>query len=307
VSDFDSYFNGAGTMKILKFVKNGLAIAAFAAMGALSSGALAADAVIDCCFVTGLNSLQDTDADRILRGGTVITSGQFMTGDVIQSMLRIDTVNTNPINGAVGTLNYQLTALATLTITSIVDITGGSCDVGDQCIARTSASVSAYEIPNGTNYLAQAPVTGFANVVSAGTLVLTLGTTAADDFWFIQFTNTGNTIGSIATAPQGSSQQGLYVFGVSATSNPGNIPFLPNSILDGRTPATCPICGAPTLHDFVGNGSGYALDTSGGGTNTGYLLSTNTTVLFNVPEPGTLALLGLGLVATWFGGIRRKA
>ena len=293
-------------MKILNGVKNGLAIAAFAIAGSLSFGAQAANATIDCCFVPGLNELQDSDADRILRAGTVITSGNFATGDVIQSLLRIDTVNSAQINAAVGNLNYQLDAVATLTITSIVDINGGTCDLGDQCIARTSASVQVYEQNNNTNQLALAPASGIA-AAQAGTLVLTLGTTAADDFWFIQFTNTGNTIGAIAAAPQGSSQQGLYIFGVSATSNPGNIPFQPEGVTDGRTPATCPICGAPTTHDFIGNGSGFALEN---GVNNGWLLSTNTTVLFNVravPEPGTLVLLGLGLAALSFGGLRRKA
>ena len=291
-------------MKILDLLKKGVGIAAFAAVATMSTGAHSA-AVINCCFIDGLNTLQDSDADRILRTVTVdgvpvtqvVTGGQFQVGDVVESILRIDTVNSAAINGAVGTLNYGLWAYATLTINAITDTLGGSCDVNDTCIAQTTPVVEVYEDLVGTNYLTQAPATGIAGV-QADDLILTLGLVDTDDFWAITFNRTAaGEISNIAGAPQGSGQAGLYVFGLSATSNPGSIPFAPDGTLQSVT---------GTYHDFIGDGSGYARET---GVNSGWLLSTNTTVLFNrVPEPGSLALLGLGLAAaSWFGGRRRKA
>src|SRR4029453_16286686 len=126
---------------------------------------------IDCCFVTGVNEIEDTNVDRILRDGVVIESGTFQPGDVVESLLRFNTVNNQNINVAVGDLTYQLTAYATLTIVSVTDTLGETCDIGDACVAVTNPIVSVYEIDNSTDYLAQAPATGITNVQTDGTLV----------------------------------------------------------------------------------------------------------------------------------------
>jgi len=282
-------------MTILKYVNKALGVAAFAALATISFGAHA-DAIIDCCFTTGVNTLQDSDADRILRGGMAVTGGTFQSNDVIQSLLRIDTVNGNDIQVATQNINYQLIAIASLTLGAITDTNGGTCDVGDTCVAQATPTVNVYEFSNNsTNFLAQAPDTAISTITSTGTLVLSLANTQPDDFWTITFTRTAaGEITTIASATPGSPQAGLFVFGTSATANPGNIPFTPNAMPDGVTGA---------LHDFVGNGSGYQRET---GVNSGWLFSTNTSVSFLVvPEPGTLLLIGLGLSALGFG-LRRK-
>src|SRR5690348_1877228 len=103
-------------MKIFDIIRKGLGLAAFAVAAAAMSPVAHANAVIDCCFVNGLNELEDTDADRVLRDGAPVTSGTLQQGDVVQSLLQINTVNNHNIQVKVGDLNYGLWAYATLTL-----------------------------------------------------------------------------------------------------------------------------------------------------------------------------------------------
>jgi len=246
-------------------------------------------AAISTLFTPGLNEIQDQDAERILRGTGTVTTGGYQTGDVIESILRFDSVNGGTIADSLAT-PYQLTAYSQLAIVAIVDVNGGTLDLNDQIRLIFGASgslgantlVNLYErttnTPNGLVF-SNAVATSIANVTSQ-TLLGTLGFGEADDFWFA---DTINNIGLLGT--QGSGQAAAGVFGLSLLTNPGSLGIIKNGISSPIDSLT---------HDVVGDTSVFAREV---GVNNGWLLSSNLNASFNVvPEPGSLALAGLGLL-----------
>jgi hypothetical protein len=254
-------------------------------------------ALINGLFSVGLNTIQDQDAERVLRpnqagGYDIITSGAFQTGDLIQSILRFDTVNAATISDTLSS-PYQLTGYSVLKIDNIVDLGGGAVNLvfGPSGLLADNSMADLYERTSGAQpgYSSSVdPATGIANVTGQ-TFLAALGLNGIDDFW----TSTAiNNIGIIATATQGSGQSPSGVFGLSVLTNPGGLPIVTNGILS-------PIDG--NLHDVVGDASIYARET---GVNSGWLVSSNINASFTVPEPGTLALVGLALFG--IGAVARR-
>lgn len=283
-------------MSMLPFKKIFTAMALAGAV--MASPVSHAAALINSTFNPGaINTVQDSDADRILRlntaGQYVAATGDFQVGDVFQSILRFDTVNSNAINGAVGTLSYGLWAYSAVKIDSINSVNpDGSLNISfgaSGLFSDPGVMIELFEANSGTNFLGQLPDTGIANV-NGLTKIAEFGKVNPLDFWFA-------TIPSAISAlsqPLGSGQQPSGIFGLSLLTNAGNLPIQDNA-MTSLFAAGHPLDGSlfdGSKHDIIGDASAFPRET---GTNTGWAVSTNTNVSFYVvPEPSSLALLGLG-------------
>jgi len=280
-------------MDNISFLKKALLGAAFAGLAVTSFATQAA--VINSLFSSGVNQIEDTDLERIVdASGAVKTSGNWAVGDTVQTILRFNTANVTTISDVYGA-PYQLNAYAELQVAAVSapDVNGvvniafaPTGNLGANVFVNLYERTSAAQ-PGFSQVLD--PATAISNVTSE-TLIASLGIGQLNDFWG---TTSLQDIGAAAGLAQGDPQQAAGIFGLSVLNNPGNLPILPLMILgaDGN------------LHDVVGNASAYQLAP---GANSGWLVSSNTSAGFTVPEPAPIALLGLGLAVMGLSMRRKK-
>ena len=169
-----------------KFLKASLGLAAAGLLGSAALPLTAHAAIINSDLGVGLNEFEDTDAERVLRGGSAVTSGLLAPGDILQTILRFNTVNSTQIVAFPATpFPYQLTAFCELQVLSI-----SNCGVDTRCdlVFTPSGNLGAnvfaslYENAAGTlTGLSDPAATGIAKATS-GNLITTLGLGEADDF-----------------------------------------------------------------------------------------------------------------------------
>lgn len=301
-------------MKTPSWIKPTLATAAVAGITAFSTVAGAAQ--INSLLVNGINSFEDRDVERVMRlneaGAYVpVTTGNFMTGDVIQSILRFTGITPGPAAGSETISDnagfgspYQLLAYAELYVAAIVDPTDPTmaCPVANTIctlIFAPSGALGAGVFAEVYEKTAVGPTPGYAENVAAATaianvrdetLISKIGLGELDDFWVA---TTLLDLTSAAAVTEGGGQAANGVFGLTVLFNPGGLLFIENGIVSGA---------AGTFHDVVGDASAFAASATA--KTNGWLVASNTTVSFAVPEPGTLALLGIALLGA--GLYRRR-
>lgn len=283
---------------VLRTAKRLFAAFALAAM-TLTSSAVFADAVVNSLLINGENQFQDTDAERVIdANGDVKTSGDFAVGDTIEAILRFTDVNSSVVSDNPGFgFPYQLIAYSELLIVDI-NTTGLSQDLIDAGVRNlvfgatgnlntANSLADIYERTTNTPGFDTTidPDTAIAQVTSQ-TLIASLGIEAdSTDFWVA---TTLLDIGAAAAQIPGAPQAANGTFGLTVVDNPGALPVETDGIQSGTN---------GLFYDVVGSASAYVLDS---GTNAGWLVSSNTEARFlvnQVPEPSTLALLSLGLLA----------
>lgn len=287
-----------------KTVKKGMAIALFAGLGLGAMQAHSA-AIINGSLIPGIeNNLEDTDADRVLRNGSVVTSGNFQSGDILEALLRFETVNGDNINVSTGNLGYQLIAYSQLVIPDDpTDNVGAAVNNGDGTFTVNFAAsgnlgagvlAEVYENTSTVLQFSNDPAAEIAQVLGT-TLIAEFGLSDADDFWTATLPLN---IPTLATNGAGSPQNPAGILGLTLMNNPGALPIATNGIQSQAT---------GTFHDIVGSASAFAKPQN---FNSGWLVATNTEIRFNlaqVPEPGIMMLLGAGLVGVGFARNRVKA
>jgi hypothetical protein len=282
--------------------------------GAIGLLALQASAAtITSQIAPGLNQFEDTDAERVLRGGNVITSGDVAVGDVFEAVLRFTDLNNTAFAGVISDIPgfgspYQLKAYSRIRIAALLDANDNTqacasniCDIVFEADTNDGfgAMFSIYE----SNALAQrlifsdSAATSIANS-QLGTAVFSAGlVSGTDDFWVANDSLIDLTV--VAGLTQGDQQAPNGNFGLSVIG-----PSIVN-IASEQLTATNLVAGTQGLYDIRGTSSVYGLST---GVNSDWLVSTNTAIEFvAIPEPGSLALVGLALAAVGAMSRRRKA
>lgn len=257
----------------------------------------------------GTAILEDDNLEYIMdANGDVKTSGALEVGDSLVAFISFEKV----LNGASTTITElggsNAKELTGISVIEIADITGGVLTFKPSAIFEATygaGAVAALFSDSPSNFGTDCHLGGIAECLTEATdgdHWLTAGFGDPDDFWFATSTLPGAGFTDIAAVASAAAvtKVGAANYALSILEN--NTGFGFNEQVSAISPLVT--VGGDGFTDIIGSG-----DVLGGAglTSPFFARSDFDFQLDRIPEPGSVALFGLGLIAAGALGRRRKA